>query len=261
MLGAIIGDLAGSVYEFGQVSHHSTVKIRKIIEENAFFSDDTILTVAVADAIINKQSYETKLREYALEFDEKIPKGIPYFKSMFSPNFTSWAKGKADGNSAGNGAMMRISPVGNFFESEKDVVENARLCTIPSHNTQEAISCATTVALIIFYARQGLSKEEIMDKLKLKIKKPRLTHFNLTCHETIDVCLFALFSSNSFEEAIKKAIYFGGDTDTNACIVGSMAEALFGIDPKLKQQAMSKLPKEFCEIIDKFYSLAKPRLD
>ena len=255
MLGAIIGDLAGSIFEFKQASHLSNIKIKKIIDKNAFFSDDTILTVAVADAIINKKDYEKTLKEYALKYDDKIPTGIPYFKTMFSPDFMRWVNGNADGKSAGNGAMMRISPVGNFFKTEEEVKDNARLCTATSHNSAEAIFCATTVALIIFYAKQGLTKHEIFDKLKLEIKKPNLTHFNLTCFETIEVCLFALFESNSFEEAIKNVIFFGGDTDTNACIVGSMAEALFGIDDSLIRQAKSKLPKEFNDIIDKFYAI------
>lgn len=255
MLGAIIGDLAGSIYEYAQVKQHSNVEIKNIIEKDAFFSDDTILTVAVADAILNKKSYEEKLKEYAIKYSTKIPQNIPYFKTMFSPNFMNWANGSKEGTSSGNGAMMRISPIGNFFETESEVKENARLCTIPSHNTPEAISCATTIALIIFYARQGFTKHEIIDKLKLEIKKPNLTNFNYTCADTIDVCLYSLFNSNSFEEAIKKAIYFGGDTDTNACILGSMAEAMFGIDNSLKQKAKAKLPKEFNEIIDKFYKL------
>lgn len=254
MLGAIIGDLAGSIYEFPQTKKHSNVEIKNLIEDSAFFSDDTILTVAVADAVLNQKDYGQTLREYAKKYATKVPQSIPYFKTMFSPNFFNWANGNEPGHSNGNGAMMRISPVGNFFKTEGEVIENARLATIPSHNTQEAVYSATTIALIIFYARHGLTKQEIIDRLKLQIKVPNLTHFNYTCADTIDVCLYSLFTANSFEEAIKKAIYFGGDTDTNACIVGGMAEAMFGIDEQLKQKAKSFLPKEFNNIIDKFYA-------
>ena len=253
MLGAIIGDLAGSIYEFEQVKNCHTVKINNIIEDNAFFSDDTILTVAIADAILNNVDYETKLKEYALEYNTKTPIGIPYFKTMFSPNFTKWVKENVSGESSGNGAMMRISPVGFLFNTEEDVIKNSYLATIPSHNSDEAIHCAKTVALIIFYARQGLSKQEIIRKLNLKIKKPKIEKFNYTCVDTIDLCLYSLFKSNTFEESIKLAISFGGDTDTNACIVGSMAEAMFGISDELKQKALSKLPKKFKKIIKDFY--------
>ncbi len=170
---------------------------------------------------------------------------------MFSPNFAKWLYSNETGTSNGNGAMMRISPVGFLFDSEEEVIENARLATIPSHNSPEAIDSAKTIALIIYYARKGLSKDEIIEKLKLTIKKPTINKFNYTCLATIDLCLYSLFTSNSFEESIIKAISFGGDTDTNACIVGGMAEAMFGIDKKLKEEALKKLPDEFINVLNR----------
>ncbi len=149
---------------------------------------------------------------------------------MFSPNFIKWAKGTSQGVSCGNGAMMRISSVGYLFNTEEDVIKNSFLATIPSHNSEEAINCAKTISLIIFYARKGYSKQEIIKKLNLNIIKPEIKEFNYTCSSTIDLCLYSLFNSTDFENSIKLAISFGGDTDTNACIVGSMAEALYGID-------------------------------
>lgn len=253
MLGAIIGDLAGSIYEYDQIKNHKTIRVRDIIEDGAFISDDTILTIAIVDAIINKVDYEQKLKEYALQYCNKIPPNIPYFDTMFSPNFITWAKGNSQGVSRGNGAMMRISPVGYLFNTEEEIVKNAYLATIPSHNTEEAINCAKTIALIVFYARNGYAKEEIIQKLNLNIVKPKITKFNYTCMDTIDLCLYSLFNSNSFEESIRLAISFGGDTDTNACIVGSMAEAMYGIDDKLKQKALSLLPNEFKTILSKCY--------
>ena len=253
MLGAIIGDLSGSIYEYDQIKNHKKINIKNIIEKNAFYSDDTILTVAIADAILNNASYEDKLREYALLYNNLIPQDIPYFKTMFSPNFIKWAKKESAGISEGNGAMMRISPVGFLFNNEEEVIKNAYLATIPSHNSENAIKCATTIALIIFYARKGLSKNEIINKLNLKILQPNITKFNYTCSDTIDLCLYSVFTTNSFEDSIKLAISFGGDTNTNACIVASMAEAFYCIDENLKQSAMNKLPPEFIEIINKYY--------
>lgn len=253
MLGAIIGDLSGSVYEFDQVKHYKPIKIKNIIEDNAFFSDDTILTVAIADAILNNVDFETKLKEYALLYVDKIPQDIPYFKTMFSPNFIEWAKSNYQGESVGNGAMMRISPVGFLFNSEEEVIKNTYLATIPSHNSPEAIESTKIISLIIFYARKGLSKPEIMNKLNLSIKKPNITKFNYTCSETLDLCLYSVFNLSSFEESIRLAISFGGDTDTNACIVGSIAEAMYGISDELKKKAFLKLPNEFLKIIEEFY--------
>ena len=106
---------------------------------------------------------------------------------------------------------------------------------------------------MIFYARNGISKDEIKNRLNLNITKPRISKFNCTCDDTIDLCLYSIFNSNSFEDSIKLAISFGGDTDTNACIVGSVAEAFYEIDEELKQSAREKLPSEFNHIIDGFY--------
>ena len=257
MLGSIIGDLVGSVYEYGQVNNVSPIKIKKLIKKNAFISDDSILTIAIADAIIHKKDYGKTLREYVSKYKTMLPNIKPYFKTIFSPNFERWANGNSEGNSMGNGAMMRISPVGYLFNNETDVIKHALLATKPSHNSSEAIECARIIALIIFYARQGLTKEKIIDKLKLNIKKPKILTFNYTCGDTIDLCLYSLFTANNFEESIKLALSFGGDTDTNACIVGGMAEALYGIPVELKEQALKRLPEEFKIIINKAYSLVK----
>lgn len=253
MIGAIIGDLAGSVYEFEQTKNVKPIKMNKIIEENSFFSDDTILTIAVADAVLNNLDYGKTLKKYALEYSNKLPNEKPYFKTMFSPNFTSWANGNVQGFSLGNGAMMRISPIGFLFNTEADVIKNVRKATIPSHNSEEAIMCSTIVALIIFYAGQGYTKKQIMAELNITLKKPTIKKFNTTCKETIDVCLYSVFKAKSFEDSIKIALSFGGDTDTNACIVGGMAEAIYGIDENLKQQALKKLPKKFVEVLEKCY--------
>lgn len=151
----------------------------------------------------------------------------------------------------GNGAMMRISPVGFMFDNEKDVIENARLATIPSHNSVEAINAATKIALIIFYFRQGLTKEEVYNKLQIELKYEPFKKFNVTCNETIDNCLYVLYNSTGFEDAIQKAVLLGGDTDTNACIVGSMAEALYGVNDELIQMVNIKLPDEFKRVLSK----------
>lgn len=257
MWGAVIGDLAGSIYEYGQVNVVSLVKIKDLIDKNAFFSDDTILTIAVIDAILTDKNYEKHLKEYGMKYMNSIPKSIPYFEKMFSPGFIKWIKGKEEGQSTGNGAMMRISGVGYLFDKEEDVIENARLVTIPSHNTLISVQSATTIALIIYYSRLGLAKEEIINKLNINIHYAPFEKFNMTCDTTIDNCLYATFTSNSFEEAIRKVISFGGDTDTNACIVGSMAEALYGIDQSLIEIVKKKIPDEFNKVLTKAYKKVK----
>lgn len=258
MYGAIIGDLAGSIYEFEQIKGIKKLKINgDLIPNNSFFSDDSILTIAILDAILNKGSYEDYLKKYGKDFIDYKPNFSPYFKTSFSPGFIKWVKGDFEGVSTGNGAMMRVSPVGYLFDTEKEVIENARLATIPSHNSDEAINDATIIAMIIFLSRKGYTKEDIINKLKLNFKCNDFFEFNSTCHATIENCLYSLFTSNSFDESIRKVISYGGDTDTNACIVGAMAEAMYGINNNLIKEVNKKIPKQFINVLEKGYSKIK----
>lgn len=254
MFGAIIGDLAGSIYEFDQVKKVHKLNPKELITDKSFFSDDTILTIAILDAILNESDYEIYLKKYAKKYMNEIPKDIPYFKKMFSPSFKKWVYGNFQGKSLGNGCMMRISPVGFMFNNEEDIKKNAYLATTPSHNNTLSIKSATLISLIIYYARLGFSKEEIINKLNIKLNYKDFDKFNTTAPDTIDNCLYALFTSNSFEESILKVISYGADTDTNGAIVGAMAEALYGIDNDLINQAKEKLPSKFVDVLDKGYS-------
>ena len=249
MYGAILGDLAGSIYEYNQTKNIESIELNKLIEENSFISDDTILTIAILEAILENCDYNYYLKKYANKYKDYIPNVKPYFKTIFSPGFTKWAISDTIGTSHGNGAMMRISPVGYMFDTEKEVIENAKLATVPSHNSQEAISSATLVALIIYNLRKGLSKEEVYKKLNIKLEYIPFKKFNMTCEDTLGNCLYAFYHSTSLEDAIRRTIRMGGDTDTNACIVGSMAEALYGVDEKLKGQVNDKLPEDFVKIL------------
>lgn len=253
MYGAIIGDLAGSIYEYEQLSGIKSIHVDKLISENAFFSDDTILTIAILDAILNDCYYDKYIRAYIEKYKDYKPSFSPYFKSSFSPGLIKWSKGNFVGQSTGNGALMRISPVGYMFNSYDDVVSNAFLATSPSHNSNEAIESAKTVALIIFYLRCGMNIQDIFKKMNIYVSYNPFEKFNTTCSETLGNCLYALSQSCSFEEAIKNALMMGGDTDTNACIVGSMAEALYGVDEDLKSIVDDKIPKEFVKILRKGY--------
>ena len=251
MYGAIIGDLAGSIYEYNQLKELKPIKMNKIIEDNSFYSDDTILTIAILDAIENNQNYEEYLKKYIKKYKEYKPNFTPYFKTIFSPNLLKWSESNNKGISHGNGAMMRISGVGHMFNTKEEVIKNTYLATIPSHNSKEAIKYSTMIAIIIFYLRKGYSKEEILKYLNLEVKYIPFTKFNITCEETFNNCIYAFANSNSFEDAIRKTLLMGGDTDTNCAIVGSMAEAAYGIDKYLIEEANKKIPKEFIKTLKK----------
>lgn len=253
MWGSIIGDLAGSVYEYSQIKEVTLVEVNELIKEDSFYSDDTILTVAVLDAILNDRDYFKYLKEYGKKFISYRPDVTPYFKTSFSPGFIKWLKGNDFGLSMGNGAMMRIAPVGFMFDDLETVREESEKVTSPSHNTSESIKCSQTVASIIYLARNGYSKEEIIDLLDLNISFKPFTKFNYTCGDTIGNCLYAVFSTDSFESALREVISYGGDTDTNACIVGGMAEAFYGVDQSLIDMAKEKIPKKFVKVLEKAY--------
>ena len=249
MLGAIYGDKAGSIYEYNQTKEITKIFPDKLITDESFYSDDTIETIALIDAITSNKDYEKTLRRYINDNKNYKPNFEPYFEKPFSPNTMKWAKGEGNSNSTGNGAMMRISPIGFLFNTEEEIIKQATAATIPSHNSKEAITSATTIALIIYYFRKGLSKEEVFKKMNLKVEYKPFKQFNMTCHETIGNCLYALYESNSFEDAIRKTLLMGGDTDTNSCIVGSMAEALYGLTEDEKNDAKRTLPKEYIKIL------------
>lgn len=254
MYGAIIGDLSGSIYEYDQINNIHGLDADELITTNSFYSDDTILTIAILDAILNDKNYDLYLRKYINKYKNYKPNFTPYFKSAFSPNLIKWSNCDEIGKSRGNGAMMRISPVGYMFDHEFDVKQNVILATTPSHYSAEAIKSSMLVALIIYYSRIGLSKNEIINKLNIRYEANQFNKFNTTCDETISNCLYSLFESNSFDESIKTVLKFGGDTDTNACIVGSMAEAMYGINEEEIIKLKEKIPLEFNNILEKGYS-------
>ena len=253
MIGSIYGDKAGSIYEYEQLKEIKPITPENLILPNSFYSDDTIETIAIIDAIINEKDYEQTLKKYIINNINYKPNYKPYFKTSFSPKTIKWAKGIGKNDSIGNGAMMRISPVGYLFNSEEDVIENARLATIPSHNSKEAIESATIIALMIYYFRNGLTKEEVYKKLNLLVKYEPFLKFNTTCKETLNNCLYSIYNSISFEDAIRKTLQMGGDTDTNCCIVGSVAESIYGLSDSQKEEAISGLPNEYVKILKKVY--------
>lgn len=261
MWGAIIGDLIGSVYEYEQVSNFHFIDLNdkntpeELITKDSFFSDDTILTIAALDAILNDGDYEKYLKLYALAFEDKVPKNIPYFEKMFSKRFLDWVKTGKNNNSTGNGALMRLSPVAYLFDDYIKLHENIFKLTNSSHHSSEALSSSYTMGQVIYYAKKGLSKEEIIKKMNLKIEYQDFNKFNMSCFDTIGNCLYATFTSDSYIDAVKKVISYGGDTDTNACITGAMAEALYGIDDKLIEIAKTKIPIYFTEKLEKGYQI------
>ena len=273
MYGAIIGDIAGSIYEYdeyndtqkGFINLKRRLEIltkKELITDDCFYSDDTILTIAILDAILNKKDYKSKLKEYGIKYGIKPLNRKHYFEYMFSPSFTKWCEENSVGTSIGNGCMMRVSPVGFLFNSIEEVKKNAELATIPSHNNPKSIRAAQIISTVIFLARTGKTKEQIREYLQseydlnfeYKLEElQRINMFDVTVG-VLEKCIYILLISNNFEDSIRKAISIGGDTDTIACIVGGMAEALYGVPKELIKKVNNILPKEFIEILKQYYN-------
>lgn len=279
MLGAIIGDVAGSFYEVLEIDNKVNNKCQRSYEERIKIldrnvplfndkcscTDDSILTCAIYDAIKNGNcDFEKYLKEYGLR-EANLGKDI-YGRSRFGKKFIEWLNGDFLGNSFGNGAAMRVSPVGYLFNDLESVKKYSYLATIPSHNDKEAIKSAEAVAVSIYLLRTGVSKEDVIKYIKENyydlnydledLQKNYI--FSSKASNSVPQALYVFSISNDFEDAIRKAISIGGDTDTIACIVGSLAESCYGIPENIKNNVKSYL-RDYMYILlkDRYYDEKK----
>jgi ADP-ribosylglycohydrolase len=228
MLGAIAGDIIGSIYE------HRPIKTTKfsLFGPGCRFTDDTVLTVAVADCLLNGKAYAKKFEDYYYR----------YPNAGYGSGFCEWA-GSQDHqpyNSWGNGSAMRVSPVGWAFPDLEHTLAEAKATAGVTHNHPEGIKGAQATAAAIFLARTGSSKEQIKEfvektfayDLSLPLDSIRPAYrFDVSCQGTVPPALTAFLESNSYEDAVRKAISLGGDSDTLACIAGGIAEAFYKVIP------------------------------
>ena len=247
MLGAIIGDIVGSRFEFNNTSDFDF----ELFTAECDYTDDSICTVAVADAALNGKSY----REAMLEWCRKYP--CP--KGSYGGSFARWIRSAnpLPYGSFGNGSAMRVSAVGWLFDTAEEVLEQAERSAAITHNHPEGIKGAQAVALAIFLARQGMSKEEVLAEMKRyypTFVKPVLGRnpFDETCLGTLPICLGIIEKANGFEEALRYAIAVGGDSDTIGAIVGGIAEALWGIPEEMKVAALEFLPDDMKAVYAQF---------
>lgn len=251
MLGAIAGDIIGSVYEGNNIK---TTDFPLFCADSRF-TDDTVLTVAVADAILNNKGYEETIKHYAFK----------YPNAGYGRAFKRWVNlwESKPYNSFGNGSSMRVSPVAWAFDSLETVLEEAEKSAAVTHNHPEGIKGAQAVALAIFLARNKESKESIKQEIttrfnydlerKLDDIRPNY-RFDVSCQGSVPESIIAFLESNDFEDAIRKAVSIGGDSDTIACISGSIAEAFYsGIPDNIKKEATERLTEPMIQVINKFY--------
>lgn len=247
MIGAIIGDIVGSRFEFNNTNSLNF----KLFTSECNFTDDTICTIAIADAILKKKDYKTSL----LEWCRKYPNPM----GAYGGSFARWihSSNPQPYNSFGNGSAMRVSPTGWAFDNKEDVILQAEQTARPTHNHPEGIKRAIATALSIFYGRK-FGKEYMLSAIKEyypQFVEPICggNNFNETCQGTLPICFGIIDKTRNFEEAIRYAIAVGGDSDTIGAIVGSIAEAIYGVPQHIYNKALEYLPKEMQNVIEKFY--------
>jgi ADP-ribosylglycohydrolase len=251
MIGAIAGDIIGSVYEFAPIK----TKDFPLFSRDCRFTDDTVLTVAVAEAILKEEDYAESMRRI----------GRNYPNRSYGQHFYYWLMEDAADpyNSFGNGSAMRVSPVGFAFDDEDDMLREAARTAEVSHNHSEGIKGAQAVALAVFIGRHGGTKGD----LKVEIEKRfgynlarsldsirPAYHFDVTCQGTVPEAMISFLESTCFEDAVRNAVSLGGDSDTLACITGGIAHAFYGGIPeaileKVKEALppyLWKIGEEFC---------------
>ena len=269
MYGAIIGDIVGSYYEVLEIknknrSYEDRIKIMDrnvpLFNEICSCTDDSILTTAIADAILNGESYEKKLREYGLR-EINLGKDI-YGRSRFGKGFVEWLKNDYMGESFGNGSAMRISPIGYLFNSIDEIKSESLNATIPSHNHIESIKSSEAVAVSIYLLRKGMDKDSLKEyiekhyfSLEYDLDDLRKNYkFTSRAIDSVPQAIFCFLNSNDFEDAIRLSISIGGDSDTIACITGALAESYYGIDEEIIECAKTYIKDYMKDVIDKFYS-------
>lgn len=266
MLGAMIGDIVGSKYEFNNTFDYDF----EMFGGGCDFTDDTICTVAIADAILNGRNYQESLLDWCRRY--------PSPKGAYGGRFAAWicSLNPQPYNSFGNGSAMRVSPVTWLFDNLSQVLEEAEKTALPTHNHPEGIKGAKAVAHAIWYFRKSRFSEESKeckdknskesdDKAMKAFKDIARSYyedfdtrdypkgkFDETCMDAVPLSFYILSKASSFEDAIRLAISHGGDSDTIGAIVGSIAEARFGIPQDMKDKAMNYLPKDMTRIYQQF---------
>ncbi|WP_224999306.1 ADP-ribosylglycohydrolase family protein [Cesiribacter sp. SM1] len=249
MLGAIAGDIIGSVYEFSPVKRTNF----PLLQEKSAFTDDTVLTVAIAESLLIGKSYAAALKHW----------GRRYPNAGYGKNFYQWLMSRCSVpyGSWGNGSAMRVSPVGWAFSTLEETLKQATLTAMPTHDHPEGIRGAQAVAGAVWMARRQHSKEEIRDwieheigyTLTATVAEIRQSYtFDVSCAGSVPQAIQCFLEAGNTEEAIRNAVSLGGDADTQACMAGAIGEAMWGIDKALEAAVLEHLPENMLEITEQF---------
>lgn len=264
MIGAIIGDVVGSIYEEleytndGKRKYVDRIKVMdsntELFTDKCIVTDDSALTIAVADAILNNKDYSDTLREYG---NREIEEG----RNRFGSGFLKWLKGEGDCTSIGNGCAMRISPIGYLYNDINKIKEESRKLTITSHNNEDCVKCAEAVAVSIYLLKNKTSKEDLKKyiednyfSLDYDLEDLRNNYtFEVSAIKSVPQAIYCFLESNNFEDSIRKSLSIGGDSDTIACIACSLAEAYYGVPDEFIDKVKKYLLDYMVPILNQVY--------
>ena len=244
MIGALAGDIIGSVYEFNNIK---TKEFPLFCIESSY-TDDSIMTIAVADWLLHGGDLVRVMQYYGSKY--------PFPMGGYGARFNKWLheKNPKPYNSWGNGSAMRVSAVGWKFDSLEKTLEVAKETAIVSHNHPEGIKGAQATAAAIFLARSGKCKQEIKQYIETVFSydldrscddvRPDYS-FDVSCQGTVPEAIIAFLDSSDFEHAIRLAVSLGGDSDTLACITGGIAEAYYGMPEDIKREIKKRIPEKY----------------
>jgi ADP-ribosylglycohydrolase len=264
MLGAIIGDIIGSRYEFDENPKSDFTLFAP--KPQCDYTDDTVMTIAVADAIMNKRTYQDALRDWGRRY--------PNPKGGYGGMFAQWLTDDTSKphNSWGNGAAMRVSAVGWLYDDYHEVMREAKNSAICSHLHREAIRGAQCVATLIYWLRTcRITKEEVegavrrnfgyvLPPLRDIYKIGAEGHFDASCQETVPWAIRCFLDSENFEDAIRKAVMARGDTDTKAAICGSIAEAFYEVPETFYDKACDYLEPDMLDVVQQYCEFTQERM-
>ena len=264
MYGAILGDIIGSPYEFDR---GGKTKDFPLFSDASEYTDDSVMTVAVAEALMDSRGKtDEETRKALVDSMRKWGRRYPY--AGYGGMFYRWL-GAADPQpygSYGNGSAMRASAAGWLYDDFEETWKKARLTAEVTHNHPEGIKGAECVAVVIWLARHGKSKEEIRKIVEETFGydlsrtcdeiRPGYHHME-SCQETVPEAVTAFLEGKDFEDVIRTAVSLGGDCDTLTCIAGSMAEAMYGVPEELKEECRKLLEPDMVKVLDRFDSLRK----
>ena len=263
MLGAIFGDIVGSAYEFRNTHNYDFV----LLSERSEFTDDSVMTLAVAKGLMKSLGKsDEEVRETLIDCMKQLGKRYPY--AGYGGMFFRWVLGddRRPYNSYGNGSAMRVSSAGWLYGSLEETEHAAGLSAEVTHNHPEGIKGAKATAAAIYMARTGKSKEEIREYVEMtfgynlnKSMKDIVSrgHGEEICQISVPQALVCFLHSTSYIDTIRKAVSIGGDSDTIACIAGSIAEAYYGMDEEYKQETLKRLSADLKDIVIDFEGYRK----